>query len=1038
MAIVYLPSEGNIDKVSITSDVIWHGESVGGALIAKIKTNAEENDGNYYSYAYGNLGASSRWFYRDITDYNFINGVTLYRCMYIGSDERYNDNEVLGTITSSITHNGPPAVNGSITVDLFADGVYTAHTSKNSLCLYDEEDTTNQLSAATWSPSIVHNSVLAPGQYLKVWMRIQCVQNPALLQYNNYDYFLTIKDLTVPISRIVGRLSLARIFTATLSENSGDIEFEQSIPQEFNITNIYKIIEHNGLTNIFYFTQDKLRLLIVQKDKSIDDNKYVDIDISSVLPDITAASDEVLSNFSVCYSNAVSGNDSSIVGVSGVPTSAINEYPDNSFNYDLIIGANFVSNIFGTNKPDTNRFYLFYNKFLTDTTADDVEKYGHRNYYWSSHVLHINLDFINSNFFTFVDPGIANTKTVSIVEQSSIPIKDPFYINAVTQQDDLFTIVGYIPEDCRVTNNVSKIIYLWEGDINRGDITPQEFDIPKVNNSTVHTITNKCSSETYLSFDASLANELKFDYTRELTTLDTNQQSAIMGPPTQKAFNHGYSKVSYDIHQEVDQFSASWAFTVDSNSVDVNTPSPTGTETSGTSGVDTSGSSGAPCYFDAMNPVHMHLVLQSVYNSAKTLLVPAGCVVDNVNYQDSFKEIFRIHCRGDENQAAVKALYNFYSHKWNIVINNEVGQPITFQFSTNPLSTTSVNVITVNTYRKLDFGCAKKYTLQYSIYVNGTELVNGMSYTHDTSDSYVVTHNTLGDFSGKLTYWELRDYISPLEAEKYAEAVYRIHTNIAWAELEGETGNTSTSNYSNFSFKRNILINNLNYDSNEIILFPIVLQGTGYNIADTYNKEVRRSVFDFSKIDIYNKTFAFTLEGTNAELEWYADSFNVDKDTLTIWVRLSQWTGQRITMYYSDMSIIRDVKVINAFDDFYAVWLMDSAQVINQKRHTVQKIFSSGESFIYTEEANGIRSLVEVTKQTPFGTLQMYKSNNFNVQWDDSNQGVDNTDAMNEFIKSEIRKIKPAYMEINKITSKYPYKIESNNNHKSSDGVTSV
>jgi hypothetical protein len=289
-----------------------------------------------------------------------------------------------------------------------------------------------------------------------------------------------------------------------------------------------------------------------------------------------------------------------------------------------------------------------------------------------------------------------------------------------------------------------------------------------------------------------------------------------------------------------------------------------------------------------------------------------------------------------------------------------------------------------------------------------------------------------------LTYWELRDYIPPLEAEKYAEAVYRIHSNIAWAKLEPETSNTSTSKYSNFASKRNIMITNLNYDSNETILFPLVLQGTGYNISSTFNENVRRSVFNFSKIDIYNKTFAFTLEGTNTELEWYADSFNVDKDTLTVWIRLSQWTGQRITMYYSDMSIVREPKVVNAFDDFYAVWLMDSIQVINQKRHTTQKIFSSGESFVYTEEANNVRSLVEITKQTPFGVLSMYKSNKFDVQWDDSQQGVDNTDAMNEFIKSEIRKIKPAYMEINDITSKYPYKLESNNNHKSSDGVTSV
>lgn len=1034
MAIAYLPSEGNIDKVSITSDIIWHGESIGGALISKIKTNFKENDGNYYSYAYGNLGASSRWFYKDITDYNFINGVTLYRCIYIGSDERYTDNEVLGTISSYISHNGPPAVNGSVTVSLYADGIYTSNTSKTTLCIYDQEDSTDELNAATWASSIVNNSILAPGQYLKVWVRLQFVNNPSLLQYTNFEYFLTIKDLTIPISRVNGRLSRARIFTATISENTKDIEFEQSLPQDFNINNIFKIIEHNGLTNIFYFDQSRFKMLVVQKDKAIESNKYIDIDISTILPDITSSENNILSNFSICYSNAASGTDPSIVGISGVATSGINEYPDNNLDYNSIIGANFISDIFCSNTNDNNRFYLFYNKFLSDTPNDYVEKYGHRNYYWASYVLHINLDFVNENFFTFVDSGVENTKNVSIADQTDILIRDRFFINTITHQDDLFTTIGYIPEDCQVTNNISKMIYLWEGDINNNHINPQECDIPKVNNSTLHTITNKCKSETYLSFDSILASDIKFDYTRSTSVLDTSNETVNLGPPTQKVFNHGYSKVSYDIENDLDQFSTSWGFIINADSVSVNTPSPTGIETSGTSGIS---SSGSPCYFDSLNPQHMHLKLQSVYDSVKDNITPAGCEIDTTTYDDSFKEIFRLHCRGNESLAAIKALYNFHSHKWNIIVNNETGQAVTFQLLTNKLSTTSVNVITVNTFRQLDFGCAKKYIVQYSIHVNGSELINGMSYTHDTSDTYVITHNTNSDFSGHLSYWELRDYISPYEAENYAQSMYRIHSNIAWAKLEPETSNTSTSKYANFSSKRNILITNLNYNSNEILLFPIVLQGTGYNISNTYNEEVRRSVFNFSKIDIHNKTFAFTLEGTTTELEWYADTFNVDKDTITVWVRLSQWTGQRITMYYSDMSVIKDTKITGAFDDFYGIWTMDSINIINKKRHITQKIFSSGESFVFTEES-GIRSLIEITKQTPFGITPMYKSNNFNIEWDDSKQGTKNTDAMNGFIKTEIRKIKPAYMEINKVTSKYPYKLESNNNHKSSDGITSV
>jgi len=1038
MAIAYLPSEGNIDKVGITSDAIWHGESIGGAIVSKIKINNIENDGNYYSYVYGNLGASSRWFYKDITDYNFINGVTIYRCLYIGSDERYNENEVLGNISCSISHDGLPAVDGTVSVSLFAEGIFTAFTSQSSTVLYDEEDSTGVLSSATWSDSITSNTLLTPGQYLKVWAKIEFIQDPKLQLYTNYDYFITIKDLTIPVSRTSGRISLARMFTATITENSQELEFEQSIPQELEISDIYKVIEHNNLTNIFYFSEDRFKLLIVQRDKVLSNNKYIDIDITNVLENITAAPDNVLANFSVCYSQAISGTDSSIVGITSSPPSAINEYPDNTLNYDSLIGANFMSNIFGSQKS-SNNFYLFYNKFLSDTSDDVIEKYGYKNYYWASYVMNLNLDFINDNFFNYIESGIDNIKTVTIPDQQNILIKDRFYINTSTQQDDLFTLIGYIPEDCRVLNNISKMIYLWEGDINKNNINAQECDIPKVNNTTVHTIVNKCNTETYLSFDPTLVNDLKFNYTREIVELDSYFESINIGPPTQKRFSHGLSKISYNLNDpDLDQFSTSWAFMVDSSSVAVTTPSPTGIETSGTSGVDSSGSSGSPCYFNELNQLHQHLKLQSNYDSAKSLIFPAGCEIDDTSYIDSFKEIFRINCNGNTEKVAVISQYNFYSKKWNIIINDENQQQITFELSTNPLSTKTINVITVNCFRKLDFGCAKKYTLQYSIHVNGTELINGMSYTHDTSDSYVVTYNTLGEFSGSLTYWEVRDYISPLEAEKYAEAIYRIHSNIAWAELESESSNISTTKYSNFAFKRNILINNLNYNPDETILFPIVLQGTGYNISNTYNKEVRRSIFDFSKIDINNKTFAFTLDGTESELEWSADPFNFDNDTLTIWVRLSQWNGQRIAMYYSDMNIIPSPRLDNTFDGFYSVWLMDSVQIIGQKRHVTQKIYSSGESFVYTEEEDGTRSLVEITKQTPFGITQMYKSNKFNIEWDDSRQGVSDTDAINEFIRTEVRKIKPAYMEINNITSKYPYKIESNNNHKSSDGITSI
>jgi len=1046
MAIAYLPSEGNIDKVTISTDGIWHGSSIGGAVVDKIKINDKTNNGNYYSLAYANLGSSSRWFYKDVTDYNFINGTTIYRCIYIGADERYSENEVLGNIAASVTHNGPPQANGTISIEILADGIFTAYSSKGSTVLYDEEDSTDVLgSYSGWASSITSNTVLQPGQFLKIWVKISFVQDPTLVSYTNYDYYLTIKDTTIPVTRTSGRLSLAKIFTATISQTTNDMTFEQSVPNDFVVDNIYKVIEHNNLTNIFYFDDNKFKLLIIKRDKSIEDNKYIEIDVTSVLPDITAAAENILANFSICYSNAISGTDPSAIGPSGTPstTGTINEYPDNNYDYDAILNSNFIADIFCTLKEDRNDFYLFFNKFVSDDSDSYVQMYGHKNYYWQSNVLRLNLNFINSNYFDNVDSGFSNRKMLMIPEQQEVLIKDRFYINSATQQDDLYTTIGYIPEDCRVTNNVSKIIYLWEGEINSGTVNAQEADIPKVNNRSQHVIKNKCATETYLYYDSTLANENKFNFDRSIETLDNGNHYINMGPPTQKAFDHGYSKVSYDLYEKTDQFSATWAFMLNGDSLAVTTPDTTGTTgTSGTSGSPgtsgTSGTSGTPCYYNELIQSNIHLKLQSTFDNSVNASANVGCVVDPVTFVDEFKEIFRIHCNGNEDQSAVNALYNFYTNKWSIVINNEVNEKVYFELTSNPLNPVGVNVITVNTFRKLDYGCAKKYILQYSINVNGSELINGMSYTHDSSDSYVVTHNTLSDFSGYLTYWEVKDYIEPHEAEEYAEAMYRIHANIAWAELESENLNNTSESTSNFAFRRSVKINNLNYNSADSLLFPIVLQGTGYNISDTINKEVRRSVFDFSKIDPNKKSFKFTLEGTSTELDWYADTFNVDKDSLTVWVRLENWNGQRITMFYSDMELIPQVTYSQIFDTFYSVWLMDSAYTITQKRHVSQKVFSNGESYIYTVDNEGIRTLVKINKQTPFGSTQLFKSNKFNIEWNDIEYDATNTDSINSFIASEIKKFKPSFMEINKINSQLPYKLESDNNHKQSDGITSV
>jgi hypothetical protein len=698
-----------------------------------------------------------------------------------------------------------------------------------------------------------------------------------------------------------------------------------------------------------------------------------------------------------------------------------------SNDFDEFIGNRYLVDIVNSQKADRNDYFIYFNTFLTETAPEFITRYGHKNYYWNSGIINIDLNNINVQFFDSITPGYDNRRKVVLTDQYEDIISDRFYVNDVIVQDDLMTGLGFVPEDCRVKNNRSKLFYLWEGDVVNRELKPQFFNIPQISTNEVISISQKTESQTDLLFNKNVVDTINFGFNRSTSTLSTGEEYVKMGPPHQRRFDHGYSEVSYDIDKDINDFSTTWAFGVNEKSVEeAETPPATSNpcETIPTTSTDITGCEISGQNLE-INPNQYHVTLEESY--------PTNGIDVSNNYADRFVSVFKLHCNGNENLYAIVAHYNWCSQLWRIFVNNIDGEEVVFEIEGGaPLSTTFENVITLNVHRIQDYGCFKRFIVQYSIHINGMELINGTTYTEETIDSYVVTHNFNNDFSGTLSYWEVRNYLKK-EAEAYAENMFKILSNVAWAELEREVDNSQNqeTTLKNFNFRRNIVIRNLNWNFDDTVIFPVVLQGTGYQIDNKYNEEVRRSVFDFTKIDINNKSFAFTLEGTTKRLEWVASDFDVDRDILTIWVRLENWKGQRVTMFYSDNRVIQDDTSVNNkpyHPDFYAVWHMDKLVRIPRKRFLEQELFDGGETIAITKDVEENVSLLEIIRPYEYGVDQFYKSNNFKVVWNDRYFNREDTEEINKFLKSALRLMKPNYMEIDEVSSKFDYRLETDNN----------
>jgi hypothetical protein len=260
--------------------------------------------------------------------------------------------------------------------------------------------------------------------------------------------------------------------------------------------------------------------------------------------------------------------------------------------------------------------------------------------------------------------------------------------------------------------------------------------------------------------------------------------------------------------------------------------------------------------------------------------------------------------------------------------------------------------------------------------------------------------------------------------------MFQMHSNIAWGQLEDEIINvTESENLKYFNLKRNVIMRNLKWGSKESFVIPIVLQGNGYNLDDTYNLEVRRNVFDFHKIDINQKSFAFTLEGSTLNLEWSAGKYDIDRDILVVWVRVDNWSGQRITMYYSDNRAVQIKTNRNPYyGDWYSVWRMDENIKIPRSRFINQKVFNAGENFINLKDSDGKDYLIQVDKQFLFGSVNTYMSNKFDIEWDDRTVNKKDSTLIESFIRDNVANFKPSFMELRDIKSNLPYKLESGSN----------
>lgn len=1052
--ITYRPSIGNNEtKVGVTSDGKFFGKSTGGKVLLNLRTN-DEPKSTYYKNNYTDLSNDSSWFFKSITDTDFLGGSTTYRAIYIGANERYEENEILGTISTSVTNDdGDPLLVNSVTTSLWMEGFYTELTSDGSLSLQDENDRYDQLVAAgaAWSNSITYTNTLLPGQFIKVWVKTVVSANASITDIDNFNYLITLGDLTFTVRKTPSRLSYSRLFKAKLDAET--ITLKEAMTAEFGTTNydgIFKVIKKDDYVNLFYITNceqgdledydssvNELRLLVAKTGDNLGEYKYIDVPLTPLFNNSEILTDTNYQQYlkamtcdlpiTIQATDAdgdVTTDDHNNISLS-VSTSGDGVYVTNIA--EKLPGRKFIVDVFVSRKEDINYAHVFYAELHTDYTTRDILNYQHIFYKWVLKVATIDLNHINEKQFARLDYGYSNKHTSVITEWYDEIIKSYFYPTNIILQDDLFTMVGFETEDCYFKNYKGKLLFIWEKDLILRDIKVQESHLPRNDYSDFRTIENLTQKPTLLKFSNLAQVAPTTDIERAFVPYKFDEYNYInMGSPHSKAVNHGASAVFCDLdNSKINEYNTTWSFIVNSENI------------------STSGSIVSSINYDILDPRTHHAAFASDYNN---LLIGATVTVEENEPLDQAISIFSINCQDDITEKALEVTYNFNTDAWVVnrkdddclsvtesisganlpVLVPDQQSAITVQLFTHEVSGGTTTDFYPGGFR-INNGCIKRTIINYRVYVNGKLLTIGDTCSLNNVNIYQVTHNPNGDFTGSISYWDIREPVEDLDT--YVSALHKVHLNIVWGLLDAEKPvKTSDPRFNNFNARRRVTLQHLT-PFEDIMVVPLVLYGNSYS-ATTYNNqtlntEVTRSIFDFNKLSLNKKSFGFFIEKTFVPVEFIVQPYDFDNDILVIWLRLENWQGEAIQMFYSD-AILNVNDPQNIVKDYYGFWRMDDFIKESINRFTDQRLFNAGETVLMTKKDENVY-LTLINNIVRFGDSKYYKSNYFDVEFDDLAVTKDEMPKIQEFITDNVKLFKPGFMEIRDVKSLYDYKLETNN-----------
>ena len=1005
--IVYKPSRGNsTTPVRIDRENRWFGESLGGSIIDFIQQEEFPNK-NIFSP----MDSSSTWFFNPVTDWDFINSSTTYRAIYIGASELHPESEILGEITAQVLNDSSnPLIDNSVSIEMWQEGVFNNFTSKKSLVLFDEYDTTNVLSGATWSSSITNNQVLRSGECVKVWLKINVEKSIDILEVPQFQYEFIIGDLTIKVLRERGRLTNSRVYTAEIGENK--IVMDETIPLTFNIHQPLTTYYFQNNLSVVYNEDNEIKLVSVKKNQNINDNKYIECNISQEIDGILPLDIEYNTPFFVeCLSEETTGTETT--GATG-----IEDILEKKIIYKTI-----------KSKTDTNNIYLFYNKL---SSIENTQRYNYNEYRWETGVIHIDINNINNKLFEKVNPGFENTKNVNLNDYFETTFLSNFFATDVVVEDDLFTISGLTTEDCRNSKHNPKLIHIWEGQIWKQDINVQILDFPACKSNKILTIPNQSDKESYLLVE----NEQKINVSNNNFNRKLREFEGIewvkMGPPSMKQLDVSDSPVTFDIMGQLqEEYSISWAFSLSEETLTTGTTGTTGIDTTGmaATGTETTGATGIP-EIDELYPPYYHVKNQSDFNDLFSYELPEFLSLEqSIQYVPGNRKVFSVHCNGNKERVLVDVYYSFKDKTWEVTTIDKDNQEQSWQIKdSSQLSVLHHNTINVNIFKQKIFGCSKIYQVYVNVFVNGKEIISTTSYSFDTSDDFVVTYNPHSHLDGAISYVEVKPYLLQ-ESFNYAKNFFMIHSNISWSKFEAERENrTDNNDLKPFNYRRSILMNGLVWGIKETFLLPVVIQGLRYNLGDSINDFVRRSSVDLRKINLIESSLAFTLEGDSRLLNWYAEDYNIDKDVLVVWVELNGWNGSRLIMYYNDTRLIKTKLTNSPYSDFHAVWNIPELQTIHYPRYDEFNIFSMGDLNVTTKN-NDKYTLYKVSQPYLFGKKKLYRSHLVDIAYDDTELDYDNKIVVDEFVEKLTNDFKPAKLTLRKVRSLYENIIESGKNN---------